>query len=263
MLILEKPITKERIQLKESIFNQILRLQKGLISHSTGGKFEGGSDEYLKLRHEILSNSVLSDKAPAFLRRCNDLDQFWAFIKKERPTYQERREFIWDAFQKLTESSETNHSVPGDEFISASFERFGAISIQTDWKKALSRRSSDPEGAITAARTLIESVCKHILDDSRIAYKDADFPKLWALTAEQLNLMPAQHEHDAFKRILGNCQAVVDGLASIRNRVGDAHGKGRKPVAAKQRHAELAVNLAGAMASFLLATWLERPKLNP
>lgn len=33
------------------------------------------------------------------------------------------------------------------------------------WTKALERRVSDPDGAITAARTLLESVCKHILDD--------------------------------------------------------------------------------------------------
>jgi hypothetical protein len=48
---------------------------------------------------------------------------------------------------------------------------------------------------------------------------------------------------------------VVNGLASVRNRLSDAHGQGRKPVRPASRHAELAVNLAGTMALFLVATF--------
>ena len=117
----------------------------------------------------------------------------------------------------------------------------------------------DPEGAITAARTLLETVCKYVLDDTGAPYPDdADLPKLWALAAEQLNLAPHQHQEGVFTAILGNCQAVVNNLGAIRNRVGDAHGQGRRPVKPKARHAELAVNLAGTMAAFLVATWKER-----
>jgi hypothetical protein len=189
------------------------------------------------------------------------VSQFWAFIKHERSSYRERRDLIWNAFRPIVEQLEAGDRAAGDQSVTTSLGQFDAHAIQAAWQKALARRSSDPEGAITSARALLESVCKHILDDARVSYdSDADFPKLWALTAAQLNLMPSQHEHEAFKRILGNCQAVVDGLASIRNRIGDAHGKGRIPVLAKPRHAELAVNLAGAMASFLVATWQERPR---
>jgi hypothetical protein len=58
--------------------------------------------------------------------------------------------------------------------------------------------------------------------------------------------------------ILGNIHSVVRHLAEIRNKVGNAHGKGRKAVKPKPRHAELAVNLAGTMALFLISTWTER-----
>src|ERR1700761_5972489 len=101
---------------------------------------------------------------------------------------------------------------------------------------------------------LLETVCKHILDEGQIAYSDSeDFPKLWALTAETLNLAPHQHQEPVFKAILGNCQSVVNYLGSIRNKIGDAHGQGRRPVKPKARHAELAVNLAGTMAAFLIS----------
>lgn len=60
------------------------------------------------------------------------------------------------------------------------------------------------------------------------------------------------------ERILGGCQTVVDGTAALRNRLSDAHGEDKAGVRPAPRHAELAVNLAGAMASFLVATWEAR-----
>jgi len=44
----------------------------------------------------------------------------------------------------------------------------------------LERRATDPEGAITAARTLLETVCKHILDEKGEPYEDGiPLPKLY------------------------------------------------------------------------------------
>ena len=85
-----------------------------------------------------------------------------------------------------------------------------------------------------------------------------DLQKLWGACAGSLNLAPRQHEEKLFKTILGNCQSVVKSLGALRNKIGDAHGSGRRAVRPKPRHAELAVNLAGAMASFLVSTWKER-----
>ncbi len=127
------------------------------------------------------------------------------------------------------------------------------------WQRALDRRAADPEGGITAARTLIESVCKIIFDDLEISYPDnPDLPQLYHLVANELNLAPQHHDDAIFKRILGGAKTVVEGLATIRNRYGDSHGKGKTPVKPSARHAELAVNLAGTMAAFLAATWRSR-----
>ena len=126
------------------------------------------------------------------------------------------------------------------------------------WRKALERRSSDPEGAVTIARTLLESICKLMLDEMGIAYGKDDLPKLYYLVAEQLELAPGKQSEELFKAILGNCQSVVGGLAAVRNLHSDAHGKGRGGYKLASRHAELAVNLAGAMAMFLVQTWREK-----
>jgi hypothetical protein len=148
--------------------------------------------------------------------------------------------------------------------ITAALKAFDPDHVHVAWQKALDRRERDPEGAITAARMLLETVCKSILDEADSAYPDtADLPKLWALAAELLNLAPHQHQEEVFKATLGNCQSVVNHLGAIRNKIGDAHGQGRKPIKPKARHAELVVNLAGTMAAFLVATWKERNTAAP
>jgi hypothetical protein len=62
------------------------------------------------------------------------------------------------------------------------------------------------------------------------------------------------------KQVLGGCTAVVEGIGAMRNALGDAHGKGKSSVIPGAWHAELAVNLAGASAIFLIETWEERHK---
>ena len=85
-----------------------------------------------------------------------------------------------------------------------------------------------------------------------------DLPKLYKLASEKLNLAPSQHSEEAFKRILGGCASVVEGLGSLRNKVGDAHARGKRPIRVLPRHAHLAVNLAGAMALYLVETFAAR-----
>ena len=129
--------------------------------------------------------------------------------------------------------------------------------IQNIWHKALERRNTDPEGAITLARTLLESTCKYILDEQhKVEYGNApDINQLYRLVSKELNLSPSQHTEKTFKQILGGCSSIVEGLGSLRNKVGDAHGQGKVSFKPSARHAELAVNLAGAMAVFLFSTW--------
>ena len=136
--------------------------------------------------------------------------------------------------------------------------QFDEVHIHTQWQKAIERKSSDPEGAITTARTLIESTLKYILDEQNISYTDnSDLSELYKEVAKFLNLAPEQHQEQVFKQILGNANGVISGLGSLRNKLGDAHGKSKVNIKPKERHSELAVNLAGSMALFLYKTYKE------
>lgn len=238
-------------------YEQTEALQNLLVAQATGSNESDA--EFTRLRQAVLSQASLDPYTPRFLRTCRNLGQFWQFIKQKFGTYAERRKYLWDEFRPMLELLERGGTAPSDQVISIAIEKFDASNIQAAWSKALDRRVPDPEGAITIARTLLESVCKHILEEAQVDFDESpDMKKLYRQTAEQLNLAPSQHTEQVFKQILGGCTSVVEGLGALRNRLSDSHGKGKAGVKPAPRHAELAVNLAGALAIYLLATWEAR-----
>jgi hypothetical protein len=145
---------------------------------------------------------------------------------------------------------------PADDAISQALADFESDTVAARWTQALDRRDTDPAGAITLARTLLEDVCKWIIVEAGEGYEEKDdLPVLYRKLAKILNLAPDGHTEPVFKQILGSCQSVVESLGSLRNKIGDAHSPGPKKVKPAARHAELAVNLSGTMAKFLVSTW--------
>lgn len=240
-------IETEWQRLDRDILRKAIILKNITTIKATGGHVD--NEKYVRLRNSLMENQLIAGKMPACIHKSRSIDDFWTFIKTARSSYQARREFINDSFTSLlTHLEQSNSLTIKTEVIS---ERY----IMEVWNKALARLNNDPEGAITAARTLIETVCKYILDNNGAVYDDsADLPKLYKLTASQLKLSPDQHTEQIFKQILGGCSSVVDGLASLRNKLSDAHGRTKKAVKPSARHATLAVNLSGALCSFLLQT---------
>ena len=150
---------------------------------------------------------------------------------------------------------------PSDESISATLAAFDPTQVHARWTMAMERRTDEPAGAITLARTLLEDVCKWILEEAGETWREADdLPTLYRKLAKVLKLAPDDHTEQVFKQILGSCQSVVELLGALRNKLSDAHSPGRKRARPQARHAELAVNLSGAMATFLVSTWEARQK---
>jgi hypothetical protein len=243
---------------REGILKDVETIKRLCLAAATGGDRDDLA--YGEARAKLLQQGWVRPLLPGFVADRRDLWEFWGFIKSLFPTYQERRAYLVNAFApllgKLEESTwRSPAQLAADTLINAS----NSAEIQLAWQKALDRRASDPEGAITAARSLLESTCKHILDEGGVAYEDSeDLPALYRSVAKELDLAPAAHSEQVFKQILGGCQSVVEGLGALRNRHSDAHGKGKAAAKPGGRHAELAVNLAGSMADFLIATWNER-----
>jgi hypothetical protein len=241
----------------KELFAKVEELLGGLIAAATGGGFS--NEEYQRLRKELLAVPRVKEQLPSFLRTCRDTSAFWSFIKPVDPHWEGRRQYLRSAFEPTLAMLETEAASPTEENVSKAIAKLDSEHIAEAWRKALDRMNDDPEGAITAARTLVESVCKHVLDEGRVHYDEKDdLPKLYGMTAELLKLSPSQHTEQIFKQILGGCKSVVEGLGALRNKLSDAHGKGKRAPKPSPRHAELAVNLAGSMATFIVSTWEAR-----
>lgn len=229
-----------------------------MIDAATGGSH---SDPVYKiLRSEFMNDPEIKDRLPDFVRKYRNLSAFWPYIKAECATYADRRRVISEAFTPLLDHLEARHSNPGDDVVGDAITEFSATGVSEAWSRALSRRKVDPEGAITAARTLLETVCKHVLDEFEVPYTDKeDLPRIYSMVAQQLNLAPSQHTEEPIKAILGGAMNLVNGLGTLRNRLSDSHGRGSKiPVKPSARHASLAVNTSGALAAFIVETFEER-----
>lgn len=133
--------------------------------------------------------------------------------------------------------------------------------VKSAWAKALQRRSVDPAGAITSANTLLDSVCKRILTEAGYP-SNPDINEIYHIASEYLQLSPNQYTDKNLKRILGNCEAVVSGIAFIRNKFGDAHSTSEGAPLPNIALAELTVNLAGTISTFLARTWQEKKASN-
>lgn len=238
-----------------TLYDKAQGLQNILISRATGGNCI--DNDYILLR-KIILESQFNTLIPDFVRHARDLNQFWQMIKHRYDSYAERRAFIYSEFHSLMEAVEFDKSGMSPAF-DKSIEIINSGYIDNMWKKAIERKVNDPEGAITLSRSLIESVCKHVLDLERISYdKNADLSELYKRTSELLKMSASQYETNLiFKQILGGCSGIVNGLGQLRNNVGDAHGQGVINIKPKPRHAELAVNLAGSMSHFLLSSYDE------
>jgi len=228
-----------------------------LIGFATTDKGGGTPEQYVMLRQHFLDNPDTKKLVPDWIRINRTQPQFWSFIQPKFKSYKERRAFIWKEMAPLLDYCESCKTFPAEKSISEVIQKFDETGINYAWQKALERKSNDPEGAITLSRSILESVCKHILDNKGIEYEDnkVKLNDLYKFTAESLNLSPSQHTEEVFKQILGGCSAVINGLGLLRNKLGDAHGKGKKPIKPAPRHAELVVNLTGSMALFLIETY--------
>jgi hypothetical protein len=130
----------------------------------------------------------------------------------------------------------------------------GRERILAEWSKAEDRLVHDQEGAITSARTVLEGLCKHILDETGTAYPaDGDLPKLYGLVANTLGLSAKTQVSEINRRFFGAVHTIIQAVGELRNKVGDAHGKSYNESRVSEAQSQLAVSLSGAITSFLLS----------
>lgn len=122
----------------------------------------------------------------------------------------------------------------------------------------------DPEAAITAASSMIESICRSILIGRGLDLpKQMDIRTLYKEVRTPLGLSPdkvginTKVEADV-RTILSALGNVTQGIGALRTHAGTAHGRERGFRRIDPRIARLAVNSAFAVVLFLVETWENR-----
>lgn len=113
----------------------------------------------------------------------------------------------------------------------------------------------DFDGAITNARNLVESTLLYIIKEHNVDFKyNGKINKLYKRVMKLLNMDPSAFKIDAFKKVTSGCISIVDGIAEVRNKFGDAHGRSPKRFRKLgKRHTIFVVNISQAICEFLLS----------
>jgi hypothetical protein len=131
-------------------------------------------------------------------------------------------------------------------------------SVIDDFNRATENIIIDPEIAITAASSTLESICKAILDFFKEPYPATEsLQPLIYKTYRLLNLSTDQHADEQIKKILGGLNSVATGIGALRTKNSAAHGHGLKKIRLSQRHVRLVVNSCSTIGLFLLETYYE------
>ncbi len=217
-------------------------LQAVLLWGCVGHRTPADDATYVELRRVMMRDPAVKPLLPAYVLKHRDLSHLWPYLKDVDPKGEPRRHHVRSTMSPLLDRLEAT-AAPAEATASDVLQGFEPAAVYALWQKALERRHTDPEGAIASARRLLETVCRHVLDERGITSSAIlDLPALAKMTAEQLDVAPAHHAQAAVRRLLADAASAIEGLGSRRAR----------PSA---RHAQLAVNMAGAAAFFIVESW--------
>jgi hypothetical protein len=150
--------------------------------------------------------------------------------------------------------------------IAAKIAVFDFDTVDRDMARALASAEVDPEDAVTAACSMVESVCRSILVELSLSLPARrDIDGLLKAVQEPLGLKPGQADLPQeiaadVRQVLSGLSTAAQGIGALRTHAGDAHGRERDFKRIDARIARLAIHAASTVALFLIETWERKYK---
>lgn len=138
--------------------------------------------------------------------------------------------------------------------------------VRRDIDRALKSADDDPEDAVTAACSIIKSVCRSILIELQLGLPvKRDIDGLVKAVQEPLGLSPGRADLPDeiaadIRQVLGGLTSTAKGIGALRTHAGDAHGRERGFKRIDGRIARLAIHSASTLALFLIETWEKKQR---
>lgn len=141
--------------------------------------------------------------------------------------------------------------------------------VSRDLERALASAATDPEDAVTAACSTVESVCRSILVElgEPLPVKK-DVQGLYNAVKPPLGLSPNRADIDPLiandiRQVLSGLTTVIGGVGALRTHGGDAHGREKGFARVDARIARLSIHAASTAALFLIETWQRKFPARP
>lgn len=120
-----------------------------------------------------------------------------------------------------------------------------------------------PNDAIDKSKNLVESCFKFILNECGISYSNSDDlgdlqKKVFTRLNIDANTNDAAKADKNVKTILSSLNQIIKGIAEIRNKYGNGHGKSAGAVQLPPRYAGLVVSSSVAVVNFVWDTYKDR-----
>jgi HEPN domain-containing protein len=130
--------------------------------------------------------------------------------------------------------------------------------VQRLWTKAKARSINDPDGAITASKTMLESLCKILISEAKGTYTNTDdLPQLYKKATTALKFSPDSQINEEYRKLAGACSTITNAVSAIRNRESDSHATGNMT---DHLRAKFVVNIAGSIVTYLIGLRSEKMK---
>lgn len=148
---------------------------------------------------------------------------------------------------------------PAAQVLSPVISSEGLHQCRRDFDRAVGTIATDPDQAIGSACSLLESICKAILDRAgQQRPDDQSIQPLVKAVLAVLDLAPGSEAAPDIKGALKGLASIAQGVGALRTKAGAAHGRGLHHAPLAPRHARLAVNAAATVGLFLLETALAK-----
>ena len=212
---------------------------------------------YLVTQLQMLASPILDESKAKFLNSINveynDIFSVYDASSKIDIIILDINEAIASATQKKNSPPTAGQLAFHTKSLEQLLKKRGMFEAETELKRCLENFQTDDPTALTAACSMIESVCKTYIHDNNLSMPNKQTIKpLWKVVINNLELDPSAVEDDDIKKILSGFTSVVEGIGALRTHKGSAHGRGRKHYRVLPRHARLAIHASLSLVEYVL-----------
>ncbi|WDZ84035.1 abortive infection family protein [Micromonospora cathayae] len=225
--------------------------------------------EYRRRRRQL--DAILDNLGIAAPFTWPTVAQAVAFAKTMQPTYAGRRQYLRELYEPVAQQLQRriDDQVVGDPQATitglgrqAELALQDPAAIRVELARIEAAMHQDPSVAVGKAKNLIEATAKAVLVATNRQWDaNQQVPGLARAAMEALGVdrrTTEGHDQDAAV-LMGQLHALTNGVAAMRNKIGDGHGAEQVAVGVDLRHGRLAVRAAVAWCSFMLETLHDRP----